>query len=396
MTGDWFNTIALYTLTERLTSSPFAMGLVFVIKMAALALASPIAGLVADRFDRRRLMIGSDLIRAVIVLGFLFIEEASALPLMYTLIFAQLAVGAVFWPAKRASIPNICEPHELMTANAISSATWSMMLALGAGLGGLAASTLGLDAVFYIDAGTYLVSAWFISRARIPQTFEARTAETGPKRSIVGQAVQDIAAGWRYMLEHRHVGRIALAKTAWVLGGGGAVFMLTQLGEHVVPTDFPLGIGLLYAARGIGTGIGPIAARRFLVDRTRWPTILGAFMIASGVAYGAAALVPWTLAFTIPVVITAHAFAGANWVLSTVILQEHSEDTFRGRVFATEFLMLAGVESLSILAASLLLQAEVLTLGTTLGVFGALMVASGVIWLWRPVTMPSRPPAASR
>ena len=166
--GDWFNTIALYTLVFRLTGSPFALGAVFIFKMLPWALASPIAGVLVDRFDRRRLMIFSDLMRAVIVLGFLLIDEASDVVLVYGLIALQVVVGAVFVPAKSASIPNITSPRELLTANALLSASWSVMLALGAALGGFATEWFGEQAVFIIDSFTYLVSAYFIHRTTIP------------------------------------------------------------------------------------------------------------------------------------------------------------------------------------------------------------------------------------
>ncbi|MBZ0113845.1 MAG: MFS transporter, partial [Thermoanaerobaculia bacterium] len=105
--GDWFNTIALYTLVSRLTGSPLALGAVFLCKMVPLGLASPIAGVLVDRWDRRRVMIGSDLLRSVVVLGFLFIDDASHVPALYALIAAQVIIGSVFEPARSASLPNI-------------------------------------------------------------------------------------------------------------------------------------------------------------------------------------------------------------------------------------------------------------------------------------------------
>lgn len=380
LTGDWFNTIALYTLTEQLTGSPLAMGLIFMLKMGALAVASPIAGIVVDRFDRRRLMIGTDLIRAVLVLGFLLVDSVQWLPVMYVLIFAQLAVGAFFVPAKRASVPNIVSGRALLTANAISAATWSGMLAIGAALGGVAASALGTDAVFIIDASTYLVSAAFIWRIRIPQTYEELSPERA-NRSLVGLVIADIGAGWRYLIEHVSIGWLALAKMAWAAAGGGLVFMLTQLGREISPTDVSLGIGVLYSARGIGTGIGPIAARAWLRDRDTWPRVLGWCVSLSGLAYLGIAYLPWNYSLAIAVCV-AHSFSGANWVLSTVLLQERSDDVFRGRVFATEFLLLAGVETLSILLASALLEAQVLSLQAAVLGFGGAMVVIGLAWVW--------------
>jgi len=135
--GDWFNTIAIYTLVQKLSGSPFALGLVFLTKLLPFAVASPLAGLLVDRFDRRRLMILADVVRAVLVLGFLLVRNADDLYLIYLLATLQVLLTAVFIPARSASIPNITSRAELLTANALSAATWSTLLAVGAALGAL-------------------------------------------------------------------------------------------------------------------------------------------------------------------------------------------------------------------------------------------------------------------
>ena len=170
--GDWFNTIALYSLIDSLTGSPLALGAVFLFKLLPWSFASPIAGILVDRYNRRWVMIISDLLRAVVVLGFLWIDDPSHVTFIFILITLQVVLGSVFSPAKNASIPNITAPRELLTANALSSATWSVMLALGAGLGGLATEYLGTDTVFILDSLTYLISAAFIYRTVIPQQTE--------------------------------------------------------------------------------------------------------------------------------------------------------------------------------------------------------------------------------
>ncbi|MCH8124262.1 MAG: MFS transporter, partial [Bacteroidetes bacterium] len=114
--GDWFNTIALYSLILRLTGSEFALGAVFITKMLPWALSAPFAGLLVDRFDRRKLMIWSDLLRAVVVLGLLLVDEASEIYLVYVITTVQVVIGSVFHPAQSASIPNITSRRERVTA----------------------------------------------------------------------------------------------------------------------------------------------------------------------------------------------------------------------------------------------------------------------------------------
>lgn len=374
--GDWFNTIALYTLVAELTGSPFALGAVFIAKMLPWALASPIAGLIVDRFNRRRLMIGSDLIRAVIVLGFLLVDEPSQVYLVYVLTAVQVVVGSVFQPAKASSVPNITTPRELLTANALSSATWSVMLAAGAALGGFATELLGVDAVFIIDSATYLISAWFIYRAVIPQ----RTETVPSDGSLVQSAVRDIVEGWRHIRDNPRIGRIATAKATWGIAGGALVYLLTLLGEEISPGATAMGIGILFAVRGAGTGLGPIIVRAIFLDRSRWPSVIGTAIVLSGVCYVLLGFSTWTYMVTAWVLV-AHAASGANWVIATVMLQKRTEDRFRGRVFATEWLLVMGAESLSIFIASSVLEGGLLDLRATFLALGAVQVISGLLWM---------------
>lgn len=372
--GDWFNTIALYTLVERLTGSPLALGGVFAVKRLAFALASPVAGLLADRFDRRRLMIACDLLRAVVVLGFLRIDEASEVPLLLALAAIQKAIAAAFFPARNASIPNVTSPRELVTANALMATTWSSLLAIGAALGGLVSAWLGIRAVFLIDSATYLISAFLLLRTVIPQNTEK---VQGP---LLREAARGVVSGWRYVLAHPQIGRVVLVKSAWAVAGSGLIYMLALLGKHLVPAAASVGIGYLYAARGIGAGLGPIAARAFLPKRESWPAMFGLGISFTGVAYLAVGGIPWSF-WLLPLVLVAHTSSGANWTFSTVLLQERTPDRYRGRVFSTDWLLVTLITALVILLAGLLLEHEILSLRSALVTFALLQVLVGGLWL---------------
>ena len=373
--GDWFNAIALYTLVRELTGSPLALGLVFLTKMVPFAVASPLAGLLVDRFNRRRLMIAADLLRALVVLGFLLVHEASDLYLIYALTGVQVILTAVFIPARSASIPNVTTAGELLTANALSAATWSTLLAVGAALGGVATEWFGVRVVFVLDSLSYLVSAAFLWRTSIPQ-------QTDPGASVgsVKTALGGIAKGWRYLWQHREVGRMALAKSTWSLGGGALVYMLALLGEDLMPGSPALGIGLLYGLRGLGTGIGPIAVRSWLPDEKRWPLMMGVGIVISGLCYVGVSIVPWLVGIGLLVVL-AHAPSGANWVGSTVLPQKRTVDSFRGRVFSAEWLAVTLADSISILTASLLLESGSASLSTGVLVFAVVQILCGTLWV---------------
>ena len=374
--GDWFNTIALYSLILELTGSEFALGAVFITKMLPWALASPVSGVIVDRFNRRRLMIASDLVRAVIVMGFLLVDDASDVWMLYVLIAMQVVVGSAFHPAQTSSIPNVTSDEELLTANTIMAATWSVLLALGAALGGIAADLLGLKAVFLIDSASYLVSALFIFRATIPQ----RTHSGSNSGGILRTAIDEVALGWGHIRANPKISRIVTAKAAWAVGGGACVYMLALLGESLAPGRHAAAIGVLFAARGIGTGIGPVLGRRWFLDPVQWPRVLAVCIIVSGGFYSIVGVMPWSFLIALPVVV-AHAASGLNWVFSTVMLQSRTTDAFRGRVFSTEWVVVMLADTASILMASLVLELGLLTLKQAVLAFACLQMVSGLIWL---------------
>ncbi|HYN86426.1 MAG TPA: MFS transporter [Pyrinomonadaceae bacterium] len=336
--GDWFNTIAVYTLVMRLTGSGRAVGLVLVARFLPTILLGPLAGVVADRFDRRAVMIASDIARALVVLGFLFVRRPEHLWLVYALTLLQLALSTFFEPAKTAAIPSVVSARELVPANAVSSVTWSAMLTIGAAVGGEVAGRFGTDAAFVLDSVTYLGSALLIAAVRLP-----RRAERPKTKLTLARAVGLTATleGIAYVRPRRHVLALMLAKPAWGLGGG-MLSLLAVFGDRVFPVggETARGIGVLYAARGVGTAIGPLVAARF-AGRTRGSMrrAIGLSFLVGGVFYilfGAATN------FYLALVLLAFAHMGGSvlWVFSTTLLQESVDDEFRGRVFAAEMTLL--------------------------------------------------------
>src|SRR6185295_14659690 len=149
--GDWFDTIAVYTLALQLTGSSRSVALIMVARFLPSVVMGPLSGVVADRFSRRSIMIASDILRAIVVLGFLLIRRPDQMWLVYVLTVLQLAFSAFFEPAKTAAIPSIVSARELLPANAISSVTWSVMLTLGAAIGGFVTGWFGTNAAFVLD-----------------------------------------------------------------------------------------------------------------------------------------------------------------------------------------------------------------------------------------------------
>lgn len=336
--GDWFNTIALYSIVLKLTGSGRAVGLVLVARFLPTVVVGPLSGVIADRFSRRTVMIVSDVLRAVIVLGFLFIRRPDQVWLVYTLTVAQLVCSSFFEPARTAAIPSIVTSRELVAANAISSATWSSMLTLGAAVGGVITGAFGTDAAFVLDSLSYLASAAVIASVRLPKRAPRIKSKLTISKAL---GIADTLEGARYVVRRPRVLALLLVKPAWGLGGG-ILALLAVFGEKIFPVrgSGATGIGVLYAARGIGTAIGPFAMRRFAGEtRERMQTWIGISFLIGGVfyvAFGAAT----NFALALIVLLMAHMGGSVVWVNSTVLLQSIVEDNFRGRVFAAEFMLL--------------------------------------------------------
>ncbi|NOZ06470.1 MAG: MFS transporter, partial [Chloroflexi bacterium] len=143
--GDWFNNVAVLGLVWALTGSGMAASLVILANTVPAVLIGPLAGVVLDRFDRRKAMIVADLIRAVLALGFLLVHRPDQVWLTYLFGAALVSVSAFFQPAMSAAIPRLTTDKEILAANGLSSSTWGMMLAIGAALGGVVTGLLGRD-----------------------------------------------------------------------------------------------------------------------------------------------------------------------------------------------------------------------------------------------------------
>ncbi len=382
--GDWFGLLALYALVQRYSDSEFLLGLVIIVKMLSLAFFSPIAGYLTDRFNRRTLMIICDGGRALSLLLMLLVQQESLLWLAYALTGFQMMLSAIFEPAKTASIPNVAPPERLVDANIISTATWSIVFTTGMAVGGFATEWIGVEGVFILDAFSYLVSAWFIYRAVIPQEARRSNYVEGQKKPSSWEDIRqnigtDIVLGIRYLRDNHQILRPALAKGTSTIFLGGLVYMLLLVSDNILQMG-SIGLGLLYAARGIGTGIGPVIARQQFTDERQWVVVMGASIALSGAMYLVVGLTQvWWMMFVF--VLLAHAASGANCVTSTVLLQKRSEDNFRGRVFSTEWLLFTLGNSLSVVVASVLLEWQIVALQTLISLYAVGLMAAGLLWL---------------
>jgi MFS family permease len=391
--GDWFNLIASASLIAELTRSGLAVGGLFVVRMLAPFLVSPIAGVAADRYNRKHLLIGADLSRALVVMGFLLVRRPEQVWLLYTLTAIQLAVSGFFFPARNAILPDIVSARELGAANALSSSTWSVMLALGAALGGLVAGQWGAYPSFVVDSLTFLASAFMIGHVAYRPTHIL----DGSDRSVA-QALRQYVDGLRYLWRHTDVLFIALNKAAGALFISGA-FQVVQvtLAEQVfvIGQGGGISLGLLYAVLGAGTGLGPIAARAITGDRDR-PQRLAIATSYAIQAVGMALAAPLASFGLVLAGTFVRGFGGGvGWMFSTQLLLQLLPNRVRGRVFSTEFALFTLANAAGAVAGGWALDRAAMNLSGILWWMGGLILLPGLLWtLWVAFGKPSPGEAA--
>ena len=337
--GDWFSFVAVADLVTELTGTPGAAAFTYAATVLPMFLASPIAGAVIDRFDRRRVMVIADLARVPIALALCL--AGHSVPLAIAAIVG-LGIGASFYdPAASAATPNLVEADELVTAQALMGAVWGSMLLVGAGLGGLVAELLGRNAAFAVDAASFLVSAWLVMGIERPMQ-EPRASTDGDSGGF-GEAL-------RYARSSPLVARLLFAKVG-VSSANGIVGLLPAFARgRFAGTN--IATGLLFSARGLGAMLGPLLARRAAGAEPSTRAILwicGLSTLTYAAVYAALPVTPW-LPLALVLVVLAHLGGGAQWSLSTYGLQAGTPDRLRGRVLSLDY----GLATLAIGASAII------------------------------------------
>ncbi len=339
--GDWFYSLAIYSLLLQFTGQARSVALALVLQVIPQTLFGPLSGVVNDRIRRKRVMIASDLLRVVIVFSMLFVRSRSMVWLVYPLLFLESVMWAFFEPARTAVIPNITTSEDLILANTLSSTTWSLNLVAGAALGGAALALLGHDASFVLNALSFLVSAFFISRMHFEEPHAAAYSKLRIHELL---DYSPIVEGLRYVRRDRRLFATVLVKTGLAQMGVSWV-LFTVMGQRVFPLrtggldpqrGAVLGMSMMMGARGLGALFGPLGAARWAghsESRLRLGILIG--FLAVGVGYGMLG-VAGSLAIACAWVVLGHCGGSTVWVFSTTLLQLNTEDRFRGRVFSAE------------------------------------------------------------
>jgi MFS family permease len=339
--GDWFYTLSIYTLLLQLTGHAGSVALALVLQVLPQTLAGPTAGVVNDRLKRKYVMIAADLVRFVIVLAMLLVRSRSMVWLVYPLLVAETTMAAFFEPARSAVIPNVTEAGEVLVANTLSSATWSVNLVIGASVGGVVAALLGRDAAFILNAVSFLMSAVLIRGMRFAEPHAEAAPPLRPRDLVDFSPVME---GIRYIRSHPVLVPAVFAKAGEIMvGPSWVIFTVMGAGEFAVhgkginPTGGAmLGMSILLGGRGVGALVGPLVSARWAGQndhRLRLGILFGYLTIALGYGLIGVSHSVWIAAAC---AMLAHAGGSTVWVFSTTLLQLRTEDRFRGRVFSAD------------------------------------------------------------
>ncbi|NMO56043.1 MFS transporter [Actinoplanes sp. TBRC 11911] len=339
--SDWFVMVPLLVLLPELTGSGVWGGLVLATDTGINALLLPFAGTVADRFDRRKILICANLGAFVAALLLFTVRSATTAPLAIVAVGGMAVAKAFYSPAASAALPNVVDPEDLAAANAVAGSTWGTMTIVGASLGGVMGAVFGPYASFTVTTVCLLAGALLTTLIRRPMQAPRTDGPPPP----TWHALREVLG---YILARPRIRALVTVKTAAGLGNGVLIVFPLIAGLYGAGA---LGAGLLFAVRGLGALVGPFVLRPVLHHRSWLLPGLALSMALYGVGYLGVAAAPW-FPLVLALVFVAHFAGGANWVLSNFTLQGEVPDQLRGRVFATDMMLATLAIAISQLGAS--------------------------------------------
>ena len=369
--GDWIGWVAVAVLALHTGGGPLDVALVFVAHHLPAAVLTPVSGALADRFDRRLVLVRVSLLLGLLTIAMTVAAALGSLLMLQLLLVVRSAMTAFFTPAERAALPRVVKRDELLLAGAIDAGSWSVVFSVGMALGG-ALSALGPVLALGIDAATFGVSALLLSRLPpIPPT----QSEPVSKRRRLGLEIVDAV---RHLRGRPELRRAVLAKGPLALAGGAAWLALALRADALLGAA--IGFGLLNAIRGIGTGIGPaLVTWRLRAGARRGPVwsaiylaaLLGmvAFAAADGLVLALVAVVVWGIG------------SGGNWVVSTERIASLGPDALMARLGALDNVAMIAGQTIGVVALALWVES-----GASLVVgVGALALLAAGAWIWLSV-----------
>jgi MFS family permease len=377
--GDHFNNVAVLSLAIQETHSGAVIATLMLSRAIPAVLAGPLAGVLLDRFDRRHLMIASDLIRGVVALGFIGAIGLKQTWLLYLLSALLMLASPFFTSGRSAILPSITTEEELHTANSLTQTTGWMTLAVGAFLAGAAVAKFGYQLAFILNSLSFFFSAFCIGKLRAVEG-HFRAEDQDFDETKVTRPWHEYREGLSYMVTSPLILGIGLIAVGWASGGGAAQVLFTLFSELVFKRGAQ-GLGQLWGTAGVGLLIGGIIGN-YLGKRIRFEsykkTVFFCYLLHGGsyVIFSQMRHWGWALFF----MGLSRASVAVSSVLNWSNLLKHVENRFRGRVFSTIETMNWSTMMLSMLGAGS--ASQYFSIRTIGAVSGLLSSSTAIFWGW--------------
>ena len=393
--GDGMTYLALFLLVLNLTGSTAAIALMSILVALPPVTIGLFAGAYADRHDRRRIMLVSDALRAVVVVSMVLVARADALPALFALACFQAVLGTFFSPARVAMVPRVVPQDGLLAANSLSQATRMIMGVVGAGLTGLIAAGAGqVWPVFLVDGATFIISVLLVLGVSREAGLPSAAAAASAKATSIGSAVLD---GLQVIRRSRPL-IAALAGISVTMLGMGAInvlfipFLVTELGASTAwagPLEAAQTVSMIVAG-----GVVASLATRVSVPRLFVGGIVG---LAACVGLLAIAPGPWAL---LVIMFAVGLFVMPVQATTMTLVQRSTGDGTRGRVAGTLNAAIQTASIGSMAAAGILADVIGIRSVFALGALVALLAAVVAAFLFRgaPASQPAmaaRPEASA-
>lgn len=374
--GDSLTNLSLFILVNRLTGSTAAIAFLSIILLVPQVVFGLLSGVYVDRLDRKRIMIVSDLLRGLLVLGFVVVGSASQVWLIYLLGFLQASIGTFFIPAQSAMLPNIVPAEGLVAANSLSQTSRTISLTVGGAAAGLLAGLTGLVwPAFVVDALTFGISVLLVSQLRLATSKPAATGHHDLRSTM-----RQLGDGIFTIFHNRALAGTLVAAGVALLGLGAVnVLFVPLLVNEIKASESWLG-PVQFSATLAMIVSGSLVA--LLAARLRPPLLISLGLMAFGLAVGlsGAANLPWQLMLT--QFVSGFCVAPINIAIAT-INQTAVSDEMRGRVGSARYTLASGANLLSMALAG--------TFGDLIGVrnvfflAGLCVVCAGLVsgWIFR-------------
>jgi Na+/melibiose symporter-like transporter len=343
--GDWVLQVAMPVYVYQLTGSVSATATTFVVALLPSLALSPVAGVLADRWDRRRLMLLVSLLQAAALLPLLAVRGVGDLVLVNVVVACQAGLAAVFEPARSALLPSLLDRDELPAANGLIGLNANLARLLGASLGGVLLGYGGLPAVLFADFASFLLAALLLVRRF---DVDPPVVRHPPVLKAWVEGLREITRRRQLRFMVVLIGLMSAAQGLFVVLF--VVFVTDRLGGGEAET------GLLRGVQAIGGVLGGLLVG-VLVRKLVAGRLLGWALLV----FGLLTAVVWNAAYlttALPVYLVAFAAVGAPGVVigagMVSVLQQHTEDATRGRVLSSFFSLFDGFQALGMVVAGAL------------------------------------------